>query len=91
MIKPQFEAGKGKTNKGVVTDAKVHIEAVSSAIEAAQKYGFGVLDLDFSPIKGPKGNIEFLLYLKKDSPCKEISICDTVNAAHNELNVVKGE
>ena len=86
LIKPQFEAGKGKTNKGVVTDPKVHKEAVTSAIDAAERIGFGVLGLDFSPVKGPKGNIEFLMYIKKNVKSEDYSIDEVIEKAHTELN-----
>ena len=63
LIKPQFEAGKKKVNKGVITDLKTHVEVISKVIEKAEEVGFASLALDYSPIKGPKGNIEFLLLL----------------------------
>ena len=90
LIKPQFEAGKGKTSKGVVTDPEVHKEAILSAIAAAEKYGFGVRGLDFSPVKGPKGNIEFLVYLKKGEESESYSVDDVVKKAHSELDT-KGD
>ena len=67
LIKPQFEAGREKVGKkGVVTDPKVHLEVIEKVCLFAQEIGFTIAGLDFSPIKGPEGNIEFLLYLKKD-------------------------
>ncbi len=66
LIKPQFEAGREKVGKkGVVRDPAVHEEVVSEVCEKAEKTGFGVLGLSFSPVKGPEGNIEYLVYLKK--------------------------
>lgn len=66
LIKPQFEAGREKVGKkGVVRDKKVHIEVIKMVVEFAKSIGFNVLNLDFSPIKGPEGNIEYLLYLRK--------------------------
>lgn len=66
LIKPQFEAGREKVGKkGVVRDKKVHVEVVEKIIKYAISLGFRILDLDYSPIKGPEGNIEYLLYLKK--------------------------
>jgi 23S rRNA (cytidine1920-2'-O)/16S rRNA (cytidine1409-2'-O)-methyltransferase len=66
LIKPQFEAGREKVGKkGVVRDRKVHQEVISLVSEFASGIGFDCLNLDFSPIKGPEGNIEYLLYLKK--------------------------
>jgi 23S rRNA (cytidine1920-2'-O)/16S rRNA (cytidine1409-2'-O)-methyltransferase len=66
LIKPQFEAGREKVGKkGVVRDPKVHEEVIMQVVNYASSIGFDCLDLDFSPIKGPEGNIEYLLYLKK--------------------------
>lgn len=66
LIKPQFEAGREKVGKkGVVSDAGTHIEVVENVIEMAVENGFTVAGLDFSPIKGPEGNIEYLIYLLK--------------------------
>ena len=68
LIKPQFEAGKDKVGKkGVVRDIETHKEVVSSIVSFAFETGFSVLGLDFSPIRGPEGNIEYLIYLSKDS------------------------
>ncbi len=66
LIKPQFEAGREKVGKkGVVRDQKVHEEVIEQVSSYASSIGFDCLDLNFSPIKGPEGNIEYLLYLKK--------------------------
>lgn len=66
LIKPQFEAGREKVGKkGVVRDKKVHEEVIELVADYASGIGFDCLDLSFSPIKGPEGNIEYLLYLKK--------------------------
>jgi 23S rRNA (cytidine1920-2'-O)/16S rRNA (cytidine1409-2'-O)-methyltransferase len=66
LIKPQFEAGREKVGKkGVVRDQKVHEEVINLVSTYASSIGFDCLNLDFSPIKGPEGNIEYLLYLKK--------------------------
>ena len=66
LIKPQFEAGREKVGKkGVVRDPKVHREVVDKVAEFAVRMGFYVESLDFSPIKGPEGNIEYLIHLKK--------------------------
>lgn len=65
LIKPQFEAGREKVGKkGVVKDKTVHIEVIEQIIQYAISIGFLILDLDYSPIKGPEGNIEYLLYLR---------------------------
>ncbi len=67
LIKPQFEAGRDKVGKkGVVRDKKVHMEVVRRIADFAAESGFSVLHLDFSPIKGPEGNIEYLIHLKND-------------------------
>ena len=66
LIKPQFEAGREKVGKkGVVRDRAVHKEVINEIICFAQETGFSVKGLDYSPIKGPEGNIEYLLYLQK--------------------------
>lgn len=68
LIKPQFEAGKDKVGKkGVVRDKKVHLEVVKNVMTYAIAIGFKVINLSFSPIKGPEGNIEYLLYIEKDT------------------------
>ncbi|KAB3537391.1 TlyA family RNA methyltransferase [Alkaliphilus pronyensis] len=65
LIKPQFEAGKEKVGKkGVVRDIEVHKEVVKNIVDFTQDIGLSVLGLSFSPIKGPEGNIEYLLYIK---------------------------
>lgn len=66
LIKPQFEAGREKVGKkGVVRDPKVHEEVIDQALKTAQDNGFSVLGLSWSPIRGPEGNIEYLMYLRK--------------------------
>lgn len=68
LIKPQFEAGREKVGKkGVVRDLAVHLEVVQRIINLALENGFSVKGLQFSPIKGPEGNIEYLIYLNKAS------------------------
>ena len=68
LVKPQFEAGREKVGKkGVVRDIKVHEEVVCNVMTYAIAIGFKILDLSFSPIKGPEGNIEYLLYIEKDT------------------------
>lgn len=67
LIKPQFEAGREKVGKkGVVREPKVHEEVIRKIIDYSDFIGFDILHLDFSPIKGPEGNIEYLLHLKKN-------------------------
>ena len=68
LIKPQFEAGKDKVGKkGVVRDKNVHIEVVDKTLELMLKTGFSVLGLTYSPIKGPEGNIEYLIFIEKSN------------------------
>ena len=68
LIKPQFEAGKEKVGKkGVVRDPEVHVEVIEKVIDFADYIGFQVRDLEHSPIKGPEGNIEYLVFLEKDA------------------------
>lgn len=65
LIKPQFEAGREKVGKkGVVREKGTHVEVIEAVISYGRGIGFGVLDLEFSPVKGPEGNIEYLLYLR---------------------------
>lgn len=89
LIKPQFEAGKDKVGKkGVVTDKKVHEEVCEKVMLFAASIGFQILDLDFSPIKGPEGNIEYLLYMRKKSGAQDapLELIDkAVENAHGNL------
>lgn len=89
LIKPQFEAGREKVGKkGVVRDKAVHMEVIQNVTEFAGNNGFLPLDLEFSPIKGPEGNIEYLLYLKKsDEKAGELPfvIKEIVEKAHEIL------
>jgi len=82
LIKPQFEAGRDKVGKkGVVRDKKVHEEVISRIMDFAYMAGFEILHLDYSPIRGPEGNIEYLLHLKKDaSRNEEVSEYDEATA-----------
>lgn len=66
LIKPQFEAGREKVGKkGVVRDRKVHEEVIRDVLGFADANGFEVLGLDYSPVKGPEGNIEYLMHIRK--------------------------
>lgn len=89
LIKPQFEAGKEKVGKkGVVRDMTVHQEVVENVIGMAIENGFSVKGLEFSPVKGPEGNIEYLIYLVKDGKSEvddEINAQEIVNRSHEEL------
>ncbi|MBQ4517754.1 MAG: TlyA family RNA methyltransferase [Clostridia bacterium] len=89
LIKPQFEAGREKVGKkGVVRDPAVHLEVIQKIYGLATEQGFGVLGLDHSPIKGPEGNIEYLIYLQKNAETSvDISVADEiVKKAHNALD-----
>ncbi len=71
LIKPQFEAGREKVGKkGVVRDAAVHREVIEEVTSFAQNQGFEVLGIEFSPIRGPEGNIEYLMYARRTSNCE---------------------
>lgn len=89
LIKPQFEAGREKVGKkGVVRDANVHIEVIQMVMEYAKSIGFIILNLDFSPIRGPEGNIEYLLHLTKaeNNIEKDIDVKEIVNLSHKDLD-----
>ena len=89
LIKPQFEAGREKVGKkGVVREAATHREVLGAACGFARENGFACAGLDFSPIKGPEGNIEFLLYVEKgpdDGRVDDAVIDGVVTAAHSAL------
>lgn len=86
LIKPQFEAGREKVGKnGVVRSAETHIEVIERCADAAEKCGFSVDGLDYSPVTGPKGNIEYLMLLTKGARFpRELSrdVRQTVETAH---------
>lgn len=90
LIKPQFEAGKEKVGKkGVVRDLNVHLEVVENVINLAVENGFSVMGLQFSPIKGPEGNIEYLIYLNKSANpivSENVNAKELVNMSHTELD-----
>ncbi len=73
LIKPQFEAGREQVGKkGVVRDAKVHEQVCENVLAFALSLGFELIDLDFSPIRGPEGNIEYLAYMRKNESCNNL-------------------
>ena len=92
LIKPQFEAGREKVGKkGVVRDPAVHKEVIEKVIVFAKEQYLQPLALDFSPIKGPEGNIEYLLYLQKKPEGTEMTDGDmdvdaVVGQAHGTLD-----
>jgi len=86
LIKPQFEAGRGQVGKkGVVRDINIHYSVVEKILDFAKTVGFSVCGLSFSPIKGPEGNIEYLVYLKKGGISEEIDIKAVVDKSHAVL------
>ena len=86
LIKPQFEAGREKVGKkGVVREPEIHIEVIEKVITFAKEIGYSILGLEYSPIKGPEGNIEYLVFMTKAQKEDSYSINDTVKEAHNQL------
>ena len=87
LIKPQFEAGREEVGKkGVVRDPAVHERVVREILTFASGAGFSVMGLDYSPIKGPEGNIEYICHLKLgDYPAPEIDVRSVVAASHSAL------
>jgi len=82
LIKPQFEAGKANVGKrGVVRDKNVHIDVIENTIRYANDTGFAIGGLTYSPIRGPEGNIEFLLYLVKDGADVPVDAARVVHEA----------
>ncbi|MBQ2800597.1 MAG: TlyA family RNA methyltransferase [Lachnospiraceae bacterium] len=89
LIKPQFEAGREKVGKkGVVRDKAVHREVIEMVIQFVLANGFQVLNLDYSPVKGPEGNIEYLLHIRKAEPLEYSmeNVKNIVDSAHAELD-----
>ena len=87
LIKPQFEAGKDEVGKkGVVRDRNVHLSVINSFIEFVETTEFTMMGLDYSPIKGPEGNIEYLAWLKKGTYTAQLpNPEDIVDASHGVL------
>lgn len=92
LIKPQFEAGRDKVGKkGVVREKKVHEEVIRKIVVFARMTGFTVLDLAFSPIKGPEGNIEYLIYIRKNTDMDSEMAELTEHDAEMQLKAVLDE
>ena len=91
LIKPQFEAGRDEVGKkGVVRDKQVHLSVLQSFLDFAPTAGFTAMGLDYSPIKGPEGNIEYLGYLRKGShPAPELSPAQVVEQSHANLEKIR--
>lgn len=89
LIKPQFEAGREKVGKkGVVRDPAVHKEVIEKVISYSKELEFGIHHLEFSPIKGPEGNIEYLLHIRKNEAeyQTDVDVDAVVSQAHLELD-----
>ena len=91
LIKPQFEAGRGKVSKkGVVKSPRVHEEIILNVVNLLKENNMNIIDLNYSGIKGPNGNIEYLINFTKDgtriSNFTLSSVANTVKAAHDKLN-----
>jgi len=91
LIKPQFEAGRDKVGKkGVVRDKLVHTEVIDKIIDFALSSGFSILGLTFSPVRGPEGNIEYLIYLQKSVNAikseQVLATKEVVNDSHSKLD-----
>ena len=92
LIKPQFEAGKEKVGKkGVVREKSVHEEVIVNVMAFAKSIGFEVLNLDYSPIKGPEGNIEYLMQIKKVALEEVAEVCEEVSAEEAKEPVMTAE
>jgi 23S rRNA (cytidine1920-2'-O)/16S rRNA (cytidine1409-2'-O)-methyltransferase len=91
LIKPQFEAGREKVGKkGVVRDPKVHIEVIEGIVDFLIENKLNIIGIDYSPIKGPEGNIEYLIYFNKvcnlDNEFSKDKINEIVEKAHGNLD-----
>jgi len=90
LIKPQFEAGREAVGKhGIVKDAQTHLAVIDKVAQYAKEAGFSIVGLDYSPIKGGSGNIEFIAHLKLDGgeqTIDEVARQAVVEAAHSQLN-----
>ena len=90
LIKPQFEAGREQVGKkGVVKDKKIHAEVIEYVLKFAEEVGFKICGINFSPVKGPEGNIEYLAHLTKSNEAEKFDwrekISAVVESAHEEL------
>ena len=89
LIKPQFEAGRGKVGKnGVVREPQIHEEVIRKIIDYADSIGFEVLHLEYSPIKGPEGNIEYLLHIRKPEEISKEKLALTEHEAESALQTI---
>ena len=87
LVKPQFEAGREQVGKGgIVRDAKVHEEVINKVISFAEESELYPCELSYSPIKGTKGNIEYILLLSSKKCDNKLTVRDVVNEAHDSMN-----
>ncbi len=92
LIKPQFEAGRERVGKkGVVRDRNVHFDVIRTVLDFASETGFDTLALSYSPVKGPEGNIEYLVHLKKNGGehnfISDEDIHRVVDVSHSALDI----
>ncbi len=88
LIKPQFEAGREKVGKkGVVRDPEVHKEVIENVTAFTMESGFEILGLDFSPIRGPEGNIEYLMYAKKNASFEKKDFKEEIDALVDKSHI----
>ena len=86
LVKPQFEAGRNQVGKkGIVRDSKVHREVIEKVIKYGENNGLYSHGLTYSPVTGTKGNIEYLLFMKKEPSCEVLNPEETVQSSHEEL------
>ena len=88
LIKPQFEAGKELVEKGgVVRDKKVHVEVIENVIKCVKSLNYTIKGLTYSSIKGPAGNIEYLIWFSTENTEDDLPVIEEiVENAHNQLN-----
>ena len=91
LIKPQFEAGRADVGKGVIRDPRVHERVLREVLAAAEAFGLGLQGLDFSPIRGPEGNIEFLAYWQKGPATLQADVPALVAMAAHPATVAMPE
>ncbi|MBQ4430495.1 MAG: TlyA family RNA methyltransferase, partial [Synergistaceae bacterium] len=85
LIKPQFEAGRGRISRGVVRDKSVHVEVIEGILQFIHdKTNFTVKGLTYSPVRGAEGNIEFLCYVGRGGNDAYFDVNDIVNEAHEK-------
>lgn len=90
LIKPQFEAGPENVGKnGVVRDPNIHQDVLKKVLTESEQQGFQVIGLDFSPIRGPEGNIEFLAWLRKKIDGKVIPATEEISQNNSEENLIE--